>query len=76
MNARNLSIFNSDGVFGNDRIPRISDGELAAKAQATLQNYETNMKLLHGTTGADLRDLRRSIFCATAMPSMAVIWSL
>ena len=47
MNARNLSIFDSDGVFGNDRIPRISDGELAAKAQATLQNYETNMKLLH-----------------------------
>ena len=37
-------------LVGNDRqkgIPRISDGELAAKAQATLQNYETNMKLVH-----------------------------
>ena len=25
----------------------MSDGELAAKAKATLQNYETNMKLVH-----------------------------
>jgi lysophospholipase L1-like esterase len=35
------------GNDGQKGIPRISDGELAAKAQATLQNYETNMKLVH-----------------------------
>jgi hypothetical protein len=37
-------------LVGNDDqkgIPRISDGELSAKAKATLQNYETNMKLVH-----------------------------
>jgi len=28
-------------------IPRISDGELSAKAKATLQNYETNMRVVH-----------------------------
>ena len=35
------------GNDGQEGIPTMSDGELAAKAQDTLQNYEANMKLVH-----------------------------
>ena len=33
--------------YGQNGIPRISDGELAARAQATLKNYEANLRLVH-----------------------------
>jgi lysophospholipase L1-like esterase len=33
--------------YAQTGIPRISDAELAARAQATLQNYETNLRLVH-----------------------------
>ena len=33
--------------YGQKGIPRTSDREVAARAQATLQNYETNMRLVH-----------------------------
>jgi lysophospholipase L1-like esterase len=52
-----LALLNNSHVFqliklllednSGKAIPKMSDAELAAKAQATLQNYETNLRLVH-----------------------------
>jgi hypothetical protein len=33
--------------YRQKRLPAFSDGELTAKAQATLENYETNLRFVH-----------------------------
>jgi lysophospholipase L1-like esterase len=55
--GRDLALLNHVHVFqliklllennSENAIPKISDAELTAKAQATLQNYETNLRLVH-----------------------------
>ena len=52
-----LVVLNSSHVFQfiksllenyrQKRLPAFSDGELTAKAQATLENYETNLRFMH-----------------------------
>jgi lysophospholipase L1-like esterase len=38
--------------YGENGIPRISDGELAARAQASVENYQVNLRLVNILAGA------------------------